>query len=121
MVKYTARITGIGPLLSEFTEAGVLVFFGPNAPEELTEFAVIHDGQFLAEPVVAGDVFSIGGERYRVLAVGAVANQNLAALGHFIIKFNGATEPEMPGDICAEARSLPVLAVGMRFQFSAHG
>jgi PTS system glucitol/sorbitol-specific IIA component len=56
-----------------------------------------------------------------VLAVGAVANQNLAALGHFIIKFNGATEPEMPGDICAEARSLPVLAVGMRFQFSAHG
>jgi PTS system glucitol/sorbitol-specific IIA component len=116
MIKYSARITGLGPLLSEFTEAGVLVFFGQNAPEELTEFAVIHDGQALAAPVAAGDEFVIGDERYRLLAVGEVANQNLASLGHFIIKFNGAAEPEMPGDICAEARPLPKIEVGMQFQ-----
>lgn len=116
MIKYAAHITGIGPLLSEFTDAGVLVFFGQSAPEELMEFAVIHDGQTLAEPVAAGDEFVIGEERYRITAVGEVANQNLANLGHFVIKFNAAAEAELPGDICAEARPLPPIEVGMQFQ-----
>ncbi|MGQ0600482.1 MAG: PTS glucitol/sorbitol transporter subunit IIA [Anaerolineales bacterium] len=120
MIKYTAHITGIGPLLAEFTDAGVLVFFGQSAPEELMEFAVIHDGQTLAEPVAAGDEFVIGEARYRITVVGEVANQNLANLGHFVVKFNAAAEAELPGDICAEARSLPPIEVGMQFQIVGH-
>ncbi len=116
MIKYEATITGIGPLLSEFTQAGVLVFFGPDAPEELREFAVIHDGKNLQSPVTVDDWISLGEEKFRVLAIGEIANQNLANLGHFIVKFNGETQPEMPGDICAEARPLPEITVGMRLQ-----
>lgn len=120
MLKYSATITAIGPLTAEFIDAGILVFFGQSAPEELTEFAVIHDGQTLAAPVVAGDEFVLGGERYRLLAVGEVANENLGNLGHFIIKFNGESTPEMPGDMCAEARPLPKIEIGAQFQILSH-
>lgn len=117
MVKYSATISEIGPLVDEFISAGVLVFFGQNAPEELREFAILHDGDTLIEDVVAGDRFCIGNKCFTILAVGEVANQNLKALGHFIIKFNGELKPEMPGDICAEVRPLPSIQVGDTFSF----
>jgi len=116
MVKYDARVIEIGPLVGEFSAAGVLVFFGASAPEELREFSIIHDGQDLEGQVSVGDQICLGEHCFRVLAVGEVANQNLAALGHFIVKFNGQSRPEMPGDICAEAAPLPQIEIGMQIQ-----
>lgn len=118
MIKYQATITAIGPLVSEFVEAGVLVFFGANAPAELAEFAILHDGSELHGAVAPGDLIRLDEHTYHVLAVGEVANQNLSALGHLVIKFNGQTEPEMPGDVCAEAVPVPPLQVGMRFEIA---
>lgn len=115
MIKYQARITAIGPQVSEFADAGVLVFFGQNAPPELAEFAILHDGTHLEREIGPDDQIRLGGNSYRVLAVGDVANQNLSALGHLVVKFNGMTTPEMPGDVCAEAAPLPKLEVGMEF------
>ncbi len=114
--KYQACVTAIGPLVDEFVEARVLVLFGSSAPPELAEFAIIHDGSHLEGDVRPGDEIRIGGFSYRVLAVGEVANKNLKALGHLVIKFNGQTIPEMPGDVCAEAMPLPKIEVGTRFQ-----
>lgn len=116
MIKYSAKITEIGPLVSEFIDAGILVFFGSTAPDELREFAILHDGTQLNEDVVPGDQICLDDFCFRVLAVGEIANKNLAALGHFIVKFNGETTPEMPGDICTKAQPLPQVTVGMRLE-----
>ena len=104
--------------MAEFTDAGVLVLFGENAPDELKEFSILHDGQTLHEDVAPGDWFTIEGQRYRVLAVGEVANTNLGNLGHLILKFNGSDKPEMPGDVCVEALPLPEIRPGMSFSIS---
>lgn len=116
MVKYDAHVTSIGPLLGEFREGGVLVFFGLNAPAELAEFALLHDGQHLVAPVEPGDWFQLDTARFQVLAVGEIANRNLDHSGHFILKFNGQTEPEMPGDICVEHKPVPDVHLGMHLQ-----
>lgn len=113
MVKYQARITHIGPYVSEFVEEKVLVFFGSDAPEELAEFAILHDGKVMEGQLVPGDRIFLGDEDYAVLAVGEVANSNLANLGHLVVKVNGQSEPEMPGDVCVEAKPLPPIEVGM--------
>lgn len=120
MIKYQARVTQIGPLVTEFLEAGIIVLFGANAPEELVEFSIIHDGKKLIHPVAPGDSLRIGEETYTVLAVGEVANTNLANLGHLILKFNGLTEAELPGDICIEAKPLPPLEIGTEITISAY-
>lgn len=119
MIKYQANITAIGPQVSEFVDAGVLVFFGQSAPPELAEFAILHDGSHLDDAVRPDDQLCLGEHTYRVLAVGEVANQNLSALGHLVVKFNGQSVPEMPGDVCAEAAPLPEIQVGMPFRIQS--
>lgn len=113
MVKYEACITAIGPLVSEFLDHNILVLFGSDAPEELAEFSVIHDGTQLHCEVVPGDQVHLGEYQYQVLAVGEVANTNLANLGHLILKFNGESEPEMPGDVCLESKPIAPLELGL--------
>ncbi|CUS03751.2 putative PTS system glucitol/sorbitol-specific IIA component [Candidatus Promineifilum breve] len=114
--KYEGQITAIGPYVVEFLEANILVLFGLSAPEELAEFAVLHDGTTLHAPLATGDTLYVGSSSFQILAVGEVANANLANLGHLVVKFNGENEPEQPGDVCAEALPLPEIAVGMRIR-----
>ncbi len=112
MLKYQATVTYIGPLAGEFLAEQIIVLFGQNAPEELAEFALLHDGAELNAPFVAGDTVTIGDHAFQILAVGDVANDNLANLGHLVLKFNGDQEVEMPGDVCLEAVPLPEVMVG---------
>ena len=109
-------ITGVGQLAEEFTAAGIWVFFRDDAPEELTEFALLHRAPAPRTPLAAGDVLEIDGERFTIQAVGEVANDNVRELGHLVLKANGLTDPELPGDVCVEARPLPEPAVGMRIR-----
>jgi PTS system glucitol/sorbitol-specific IIA component len=109
---YELSVTGVGPLIDEFTEAGVWVFFRDGAPEELAEFALLHRGDAPREPIAAGQVIEIDGQRYTITAVGDLANANIRNLGHLVLKVNGATVPELPGEVCIEARPLPQPFIG---------
>ena len=113
MLKYRAKVTSIGPFVSEFIDHNILVLFGDQVPEELADFSILHDGKDLSGTLNVGDVVYLGENSYLVLAVGEVANENLANLGHLVLKFNGETEPEMPGDVCVEAKPLPAIEPGM--------
>ena len=116
MIKYQGKIISIGPLVDEFKQAGILVFFGKNAPEELVEFSIIHDAIELVEPLNVGDSIFLGEEQFNILSIGDVANTNLANLGHLILKFNGETEARLPGDVNVELRSVPEIKVGLEFK-----
>jgi PTS system glucitol/sorbitol-specific IIA component len=113
MLKYQAQVTSIGPYVSEFIDHNILVLFGDQVPEELADFSILHNGKELSGTINVGDVIYLGDNNYSVLAVGEVANENLANLGHLVLKFNGETEPEMPGDVCVEAKPLPAIGPGM--------
>ena len=112
MIKFLATVTEIGPMVEEFINAGILVFFGDNAPPELVEFSIIHDGKKLKENVEPNDAIFIDDQDYKILAVGEIANTNLRNLGHLIMKFNGKTKVELPGDVCVESKPIPQIKVG---------
>jgi glucitol/sorbitol PTS system EIIA component len=109
---YEINVTAIGPLVEEFTEAGVWVFFHDDAPEELAEFAMLHHAEAPREPIAEGQVLEIDGQRYAVTAVGDLANKNIRELGHMVLKANGAIEPELPGEVCIEALPFPQPSIG---------
>jgi glucitol/sorbitol PTS system EIIA component len=111
-LKLHSRVTSIGDSVEEFRAAQILVFFQEGAPEELAEFSVLHAADINLATVAPGDTLRLGAETFRVLAVGDVANENLANLGHLVVKANGLTEPEMLGDVCVEAKPLPHLTIG---------
>ncbi len=116
MIIYQATITAIGPYVAEFIEHNILVLFGDQAPEELAEFSILYDGKEMQETLAIGDAIYLGDAEFKILAFGDVANDNLKNLGHLILKFNGETEPEMPGDVCVEAKPLPTIEPGLEFR-----
>jgi PTS system glucitol/sorbitol-specific IIA component len=113
-IKYNATVASVGEMAAEFAAEGIFVFFGPNAPEELHEFAIITDEVPLESPVEAGDIVRFGEQEFPVLCVGPVANENLSNLGHLVVKFNGLTEPELPGDVSLPSVEAPTVDVGTR-------
>ncbi len=118
--KYRATVTSIGDFAGEFINEGVLVFFAESAPDELKEVAVIHNR---SEPqisdIAVGDTISLGGEKFPVLAVGSVANENIKNLGHIVIKFNGLNEAEMDGDITVPEVGIPVIKPGLELKITS--
>ncbi|MGF1665887.1 MAG: PTS glucitol/sorbitol transporter subunit IIA [Acidimicrobiia bacterium] len=119
--KYHTTVTSVGEMAAEFAAEGILVFFGPDAPEELHEFAIITTAAELAAPVEIGDTVHIDKAEFPVLSVGAVANDNLAGLGHLVVKFNGLTEPELPGDVSLPAVGAPEITAGTVILIVARG
>lgn len=117
--KYEMHVVEIGPLVSEFIEAQILVFFKVGAPPELAEFAILHEPSAFFEALCPGDQIVIGADKFQVTAVGEVANNNIRELGHLVMKCNGRTSAELPGDVCVEDRPLPQIEVGMTIQVIA--
>lgn len=97
------EVREIGPEVAEFLQEGYLILFQMGVPSELAELAVLHEASHMRpEPPEPGDVLAIGESRFRITAVGTKAWQNVGELGHAVFVFNGAQEPEMPGQICLE-------------------
>lgn len=118
ITKYETKVTKLGPVTQDFIAEGILVFFQMNVPDELAEIAILHTHDKLHQEVVAGDQLIIDDQPLTILCVGEVANQNLANLGHFVVKFNGLTEPEMPGDISVPSEiPIPPIVPGTIIKF----
>lgn len=111
---YQTTVTSIGELVPSFVAEGMLVFFGENAPEELHSFCVLHQVEHQSGELLPGDVVNIDGNEFPVLAVGAVASENLMQLGHLNLKANGRAEAELPGDVCIAQVTLPTVNVGSK-------
>lgn len=118
-VVYSSVVTAVGALVADFREQGLLVWFGENAPEELHEFSILHKVDCNKRAPIVGDTIAINEERFTVLAVGAVASENLLNLGHLDLKANGLTVAELPGDVNVEKCELPMINVGDRLQVIA--
>ncbi len=120
VLKYRAIIQEIGPMVPEFLPHGILIFFGEQAPAELREVSLIHDGSQLISPIVAGDVLrftppsheSADLSWYRFTAVGDMANSNLAELGHLVVHFDAAMEATLPGAASVEPSLTALPSVG---------
>jgi glucitol/sorbitol PTS system EIIA component len=112
VLKYRTRVVSIGDQVDAFIKAQILVLFQAGAPEELASFSVLHQPEVTTGMLEVGDTLLLGSEPYLVRAVGSVANENLRALGHLVVKCNDRDEAELPGDVCVDAKPLVMLAVG---------
>lgn len=121
MTVFESRVIDLGPEASELIAAGFMILFGPSAPPELRQVAVIHELQQLTAPIEPGQHLWVGQQRYTITAVGSLANQNLQTLGHLVIKFNGRTEPELPGDVCVETCPTPTVTPGTLIRVKGRG
>ncbi|MEE8602818.1 PTS glucitol/sorbitol transporter subunit IIA [Euzebya tangerina] len=116
-VRLDTTVTGVGEMAPEFFAADIVVLFGEDAPEELLDVAVVHAPNAPVSSIQVGDTITISGAvetRLEVLAVGDVVNENLANLGHLVMKCNGEGDAALPGDLCCTKAEVPVIKAGDR-------
>lgn len=109
---FDTEVVAVGESAGAFFDAGIVVLFGEDAPEELAEVAVIHRPRRAEAGPRPGDEVEVADQRLQVLAVGDVAEQNLLNLGHLVLKRNGETSAALPGDVCCDTGPLPDITPG---------
>ena len=97
------RVTEIGPEVADLAEGGVIILFADGSPPELAEVSVLHRTESgpSDDAPTAGASIAIGGVTATITAVGPSAWAKVREIGHVVINFNGASEAERPGEICA--------------------
>lgn len=101
---YATEITSLGPEAPDFLDAGLAILFQTGAPPELMEISVLHDPPRppREDPPRPGDVLAVGDRELRITAVGEKAWTNVRELGHVVLKFNGMSKTELPGEMYVE-------------------
>ena len=116
---YKSVVTEVGDLALAFEEEKVSILFGPQAPQELKEIAIIHESIIAdsEESIIEGGVFNVDDQQYKITAVGSAANTNLRELGHISIYFS---EPELeilPGAVFVSPHVFPKYKNGSVIEF----
>jgi len=112
MVKYEVMVKRIGELVAEYLKQKVLIIFDEDCPMELKEISITHTKAELQKDVAVGDTVYFKDVPYKVTAVGEQANGNIRKIGHCVFKFDGSSNPELPGYIHVEDKFLPNLFLG---------
>ncbi len=118
MTLYKTKVINIGNEAEMFREEGMIILFGENAPESLSDYCYNIKVEPVAGEIEAGMELSIGSEKYSVTAVGSVVRKNLSELGHITIKFDGSKEADLPGTLYVEDRALPEITIGEEISIS---
>lgn len=99
-MKYSSQITGMGKEAEVLLrELEMLIVFNDNAPPELAEISVLHSIEELKEDIKVGDTFILGAKKYEITAIGSEAMETFKNMGHATLKFSGADQVELPGEI----------------------
>ncbi|AHG19005.1 PTS system glucitol/sorbitol-specific transporter subunit IIA [Chania multitudinisentens RB-25] len=96
---FQTTIIHIGGCARDALLDDMLITFREGAPADIEEYCFIHQHGNTAGDLQVGGAMELGGHRYPITAVGAVASQNLRELGHVTVRFDGEAQAEFPGSI----------------------
>ena len=111
------EVTKVGASAGDFAGEGMLIFFNETVPDYLADYCYLIRPCTGSFDIGIGDTIVIDQTRSRVTAIGDTALENLRALGHLVVRFDGKTQAALPGSIHVEQMGLPEIRTGMRVWF----
>ena len=111
-VIYENKVKALGVSVEEFKDAGMLILFGDNAPEELRDYCYSVSVNPINGTIAAGQTLFFDDNAYTITAVGSEAPVTLAGLGHCTVNFSGQTNVDLPGTIYVENKPQPTITEG---------
>lgn len=118
MILYETTVNDAGLEVEIFAEKGMLITFAQKAIVTLKDYCYYIDKNDVKGDLKTAKKVVIDGKEYAVTQVGSIAEENLRTLGHVTISFTGDGEC-LPGSICTEKASTPVLKKGSRITIFA--
>lgn len=116
-VIYKTEVIRLGSEAGDMLEQNLLVLFGQEVPEILTDMVFVHNNnEVLAEPE-KGDFLLVDDQKFEILRVGGAVYQNLSQLGHCTLTFGENPDQEiLPGSIYLKSLRAPKAGVGSIIQ-----
>lgn len=99
---FSTEVIDIGNEASDMVNAGFFILFGEKVPAELKDYCYIINVQPITGDIVLGKKLVLAGQEVLITAVGKEVAANLENLGHVTVKFDGASNAELPGTIYVE-------------------
>lgn len=109
-VIYENVVKNKGDLVGEFGDT-MFITFGDSAPETLKDYCYSIDVKPTNGKIEVGQFLVIDNEKFEILVVGNIAEQNLVTLGHITVNFTGESE-SLPGAIIVENKPCPKIEIG---------
>ncbi|MHC5249375.1 PTS glucitol/sorbitol transporter subunit IIA [Enterococcus sp. LJL120] len=110
---FQSQVVTIGPEASRFLDEGILLLFSAESVmTQIKNYSITIGNISLAGDIKVGQNLVLGSESFTITAVGNIAQDNLADIGHATIKADGSQAAELPGTIYVEAKPLPSLQAG---------
>ncbi len=97
-------------------DANMLILFGEEAPEDLSEYCFKIDNKNLLGSILEGGKLVVDNQEYSISSVGNVVEKNLTGLGHITISFDGSKEGSLPGTLHVVAEQVVVIEKGSTIQ-----
>lgn len=97
-------------------DANMLILFGEEAPEDLSEYCFKIDNKNLLGSILEGGKLVVDNQEYSISSVGNVVEKNLTGLGHITISFDGSKEGSRPGTLHVVAEQAVVIEKGSTIQ-----
>ena len=97
-------------------DANMLILFGEEAPEDLSEYCFKIDNKNLLGSILEGGKLVVDKQEYSLSSVGNVVEKNLTGLGHITISFDGSKEGSLPGTLHVVAEQAVVIEKGSTIQ-----
>lgn len=108
---YSTKITNIGDMAEAFYGEKMVILFKDNAPEELADYCILHQGNQVSDVIQAGDVLAFNQKTYNIVCVGEEVQPNLTNLGHITLRFDGSREG-LGGSLYLEDTDMPSINIG---------
>lgn len=113
---YKNEVKALGSQVNSFAGADFIILFGDSAPAELKDYCYSVNVNPIHGKIKAGDILRFDDQAYKITCIGQEAPVTLTGLGHCTIRFNGATEAELPGTMYVEKKALPEIKVGTKIE-----
>ena len=97
-------------------DANMLILFGEEAQEDLSEYCFKIDKKNLIGSILEGGKLVVDNQEYSISSVGNVVEKNLTGLGHITISFDGSKEGSLPGTLHVVAEQAVVIEKGSTIQ-----
>lgn len=104
----------LGVAADSFLDEKMVILFKDNAPEELADYCVLHNGNALTDTIRVGDCFKLGETAYEIVFVGSEVQKNLDNLGHITLRFNANADGEaLEGSLYLEDKAIAAIEPGL--------
>lgn len=112
----STKVCSIGEHALDFVNERMVIFFNKKVQRELSTYSILIDDLEGEANIEVGDFVVFDDMEYRITAIGEVALKNLRELGHCVVKFDGKSNAELPGNIHVENKAMPQFKKGMQIK-----